>query len=103
MAVFHIILRHLPIVVCSLLAQKINGVCLLQQRVPFIFLIGQHFPDAAFIPLCLAVPVRYAVPFEVLGNSIGPFAVKELLIYPSDYFRLFFIDNEIAVFIFVIA
>ena len=39
MAVFHIILRHLPIVVCSLLAQKINGVGFLEECITLIFFV----------------------------------------------------------------
>lgn len=57
MAIFHIILRHLPIVVCSLFAQKINGVGFLKESVALIFLIGKHFPDTAFIPFGFAIPV----------------------------------------------
>ena len=103
MAVFHIILGHLTGIVRPLFAQEIHGVGFLKQRIAFIFFVRQHFSDAVFAPLGLAVPVYYPIPLQFPRDPVSTLTIQELAINSSHDFRLLFIDHQIAILVFVIA
>ena len=68
MVVLHIVLRNVAVVLDALLAQKVLGIGLLQQRVTHILFIFQNLADGAVIPACFPPSGRNAVTFQPSGN-----------------------------------
>jgi hypothetical protein len=91
MAVFHIILRHLPGILGPFFIQEIHRVGFLKQRIAFIFLVGQYAPDVAFIPLGPSMPVRDPISRKVTCDQVNPLAIQKLAVDSADDFRLLFI------------
>jgi hypothetical protein len=103
MAVLNIVPGNFAFIYNPLLRKKINRVSFLKQGIALVFFITEHFPDAAFIPLCFSVPVLNSLILQFPGYPVRPFAFKIISVNPSYDFCLFFIDNKLPVFTLVVA
>ena len=99
MASFHIVLRHLTIVLDTLLFKNAHRVGFLQERISDVLLIGEDLTDIADFPFFISGAVQNAVCLKSPLDLKKARAVHVLGINSFDNFCLFRDNDQLAIFI----
>lgn len=94
---FHIVLRHEAVVLDSGFIQEIGGVSLLEKSITDVFLISENLVDGAGMPLSFACSGENAITLQTGCNLIHAEAFQVFSINALYNFRLFRVDDKVAV------
>lgn len=100
---FNIILRNDSGVLNSGLVKKISGVSLLKKGVTNVFLVAKNLVDGAGMSSRFSGAGKNTIRFKSCSNLVHAVAFKVLSVYSLYNFSLFWVNDEIAFFIFGVA
>ena len=103
MAPLHIILRNFPLVLFPFLRKEVRRVLLLQERVPFVFLVGEDALDGTLVPGVLPRGAFDAEPRQLFADGIRAQSLQEKLVDQLHRFRLLRVHSQAAVLPFLIS
>ena len=103
MVSLNVILRHNASILNSLLFEKIYSVGLLQQGITHVLFVFKYLPDSAVMPAWIATGCQNAVVFQTSADSLTACTFKIFTKNTFDDFRLFCVNDEVAIRILVIS
>ena len=97
MIAFHIVLRNNAVVLDSGFIQEVGGVGLLKKSTTDVFFISKNLVDGAGMPLSFACSGENAITLQTGCNLIHAEAFQVFSINALYNFRLFRVDDKVAV------
>lgn len=91
--VFHVVLRHQPVVLHPRLRQEVRGVGLLEQGIAHVLLVGEDLLDGARVPAFLSSTGQDVVAHELCGDLVHACTLEVLAVMASSKSYLDFILN----------